>query len=505
MKITRNITLPKGGSTEGQVFELKSFKQLTDIMLNENYSLGLFKDNLVLKNNFISAKAIALDFDENYTLKQAVKEFKEYKHVIATTKSHQKLKHGKKCDRFRVIVFFNEEIKDNETYFTTWKSLEKLYPALDVQCKNSNRFFYPSLEIISENKTGKLFDVVKNDLDLALGKKEAPKILELKGHGKLSKKTKNALKKGLEPGSRNGETFKIAKDFQENGFSEDEAVKYITKAFSENETLSYDFTEFEVENTIRSAYASEPTNEPRKPFKLIPIKELYKIETKLEWIVEHLLSKGGVSLLSAVPKAGKSQIARQLMSAIATGGKFLGRATIKGEVHYYAIEEQAEVVNASFKKLGLPADSNLFVHVGEVFSENRLKDLHQVLKERKPALIVIDTLFDVLDVESENNYKDVKKELRNLRHIARDTNTHIMCIHHSNKSTQGVTGNHRGVLGSQAIVGGVDVIILIEMNSDMRVITTMGRSIKKWTTRELIWDDEKELYTLGDKVSVDEY
>ena len=505
MKITRKITLPKGGSTLGEVYDVKQFKKLEDIILNENYSLGIFKDNIVVKSNFISAESIALDFDQDFTLKQAKEQFKDYKHIIATTKSHQKLKNGIKCDRFRVIIFLNEPIRDNETFFTTWKSIEKQFPKLDVQCKNSSRFFYPSLQIVSVNKSGKLFDVVKNDLDLALGKKEAPKILQLKGHGKLSKKTKTALRKGLEPGSRNGETFKIAKDFQENGFTEDEAVTYITKAFQETETLAYDFTEFEVENTIRSAYASDPTNEPRKPFKLIPIKELYKIESKLEWVVENLLSKGGVSLLSAVPKAGKSQIARQLMVAIATGGKFLGRNTVKGEVHYYAIEEQAEIVNDAFKKLGLPPDSNLFVHVGEVFSENRLKDLHQVLKERKPLLIVIDTLFDVIDVENENNYKDVKKELRNLRHIARDTDTHIVCVHHSNKATQGITGNHRGVLGSQAIVGGVDVIILIELNGDMRVITTMGRSIKKWTTRELVWDDDKETYSLGSKVEIDQY
>lgn len=502
MKLTRKITLPKGGHTIGEVYDVKQFKALIDIMLNENYSLATFKDNVVIKSNFISAESIALDFDENFTLDEAVKAFKEYKHIIATTKSHQKLKNGIKCDRFRVIIFLNEPIVTNEIFYNTWKSIEKQFPKLDVQCKNSSRFFYPSLEVVSVNRYGKVFDVIKIE-----DKASKPLVtsLKLKGHGKLSKKTKTALKKGLEPGSRNGETFKIAKDFQENGFSEDDAVKYIIKAFEQTETLAYDFTEFEVENTIRSAYASDPTNEPRKPFKLIPISELYKIETKLEWVVDGLLCKGGVSLLSAVPKAGKSQLARQLMYAIATGTKFLGRNTIKGEVHYYAIEEQSEVINLSFKKLGLPSTSNLFVHVGDIFSENRIKDLHEVLKERKPLLIVIDTLFDVLDVESENNYKDVKKELRNLRHIARDTNTHIICVHHSNKSTQGITGSHRGVLGSQAIVGGVDVIMLIEMNGDMRVITTMGRSIKKWTTRELIWDDDKETYSLGDKVSVDEY
>ncbi len=503
MLITVDVDIPPGGEATGALQNISTMEELTEIMLNDCYSLSTFKENHLKKNNFINAKSIALDFDKEFTLKDAQKTFKEYKHVIATTKSHQKEKNGIVCDRFRVVLFLSEVIDSNEVFYATYNKLQKDFPKLDGQCKNSNRWFYPSKEIISINKKGNLLEPVKNVEPVHNVSQDL--ILQTKGKGKLSKKTVKMLKDGIESGSRNGETFKIAKDFQENGYTEDEAVQFIIKAMTENDTMSYDFTSDEVENTVRSAYTSDPTNAPRKPFKLMPVGELYQTAPTIKWIVDNLLSEGGVSLLSASPKVGKSQIARQLITCMAKGDKFLGRETTKGEIHYYAIEEQAAVINESFKKMGLPSSAQVYVHVGDIYSETPLKEFYEILKERKPVLAVVDTLFDILDVESENNYKEVKKELRSLRNIARMTGTHIVCVHHANKSFGGITGGHKNVLGSQAIVGGVDTIMVIEMSSDMRVITTMGRSIKRWVTRELIWDDKTGIYSLGKKVEADEF
>lgn len=503
MKITTDVELETGGTTIGKLSEVTSISELQKVMLSSPYSLGTFKDNRVVKSNFISANSVALDFDENYTLNEAKKDFEKFQCIIATTKSHGKVKNGKVFDRFRVVLFFTEPITDNETFFSTYKKLQDAFPRLDPQCKNSSRWFYPSVDLIQVNKKGMKVTPVK--LVTETKPFTSDSILQTKGNGKLAGSTKKLLKHGLVAGSRNGDTFKIAKDFQENGYAEDDAVKFILKAFTETNTLSYDFTEYEVENTIRSAYTSEPTNAPRKPFKLVPIKEIYRENKKLEWTVDKLLSKGGISLLSAAPKAGKSVIARQLITSILTNKKFFGRECLHGEVHYYAIEEQPEVIQDSFKKMDLPNDVPLYVHTGDIFSDDILRDFLNILQERKPVLAVVDTLFDFLDVESENNYKEVKQQLRKLRNIARVTGTHILCIHHANKGFGGVTGNHRSVLGSQAITGGVDSIMVVEMQGDTRVITTMGRSIKRWITRELIWKEETETYSLGGKIEIEGY
>lgn len=503
MKITTDIVLDTELGTYGNVSNITKFEQLETTILNTPYCLGTFKDNKLLKSNFIQCQSIALDFDGGYKLKDALLDLQSFQCIISTTKSHQKLKNGKTDDRFRVILFFTEPITDNDTFLGTFRKLQTKFPMVDKQCSNSNRWFHPSTKIIKSNTKGR--KVKPEKLVINKPVEATMPVLATKGKGKLLKSTRLMLKNGIESGSRNSETFKIAKDFQTNEYTEDEAIEYITKAFKANGTLAYDFTEFEVENTIRSAYSSESGNAPRKPFRLISFKDVHSTEVKLEWVVENLLSVGGVSLISAAPKTGKSLISRQIIKNILHNEKFFGRNTKFGEVHYYAMEEQIEVINLSFKKLGLRADAPLYIHTGEVYSKDTLRDLNTILMERKPVLAVVDTLFDFLDVTNENSYKEVKTQLRKLRQVARNSGTHLLCVHHSNKGYGGVTGNHKSVLGSQAIVGGVDVIIVIELDGDTRVITTMGRSIKRWVTRELIWDENNEIYTLGGKAKLDEW
>lgn len=503
MKITADIKLKSGDTVRGETVNISSFNKLKKIIISEKYCLGLFKENIIRKENFLECRSIALDFDKGYSLPEALRDFKKYKCIIATTRNHQKEKNGLKADRFRVILFLTEPIKNNDDFRATFKKLLEAFPKLDKSCSNSSRWFYPSKDIILTNKTGISIKPIKSEKG-PIPDADIDSYLQTPGKGKLSKKTKNILKHGPKEGERNHSTFVIAKDMQENGYNEDDAVKYIIKAYNETDTLSFDFTEDEIAQTVNSAYNTPGTNAARKPFKLIHIFELYKHAKKMEWTVGDLLSKGGVSLLSAPPKAGKSTLARQLIKSILTGEDFLKRKTVKGEVLYFAIEEQPEAIVESFKRMGLPNDSPLYVHTGDIFSENILKDFYTILKDRKPKLAVLDTLFDFLDVESENNYKEVKIEFRKLREIARQTGTHILCIHHANKTFGGPTGSHRSVLGSQAIVGGVDAIILLEPFDTSRLVTTMGRMIKRWVTREMLWDESTETYTLGKKVEIDD-
>ena len=502
MNITTNVELTKGGTTKGVTFEVTDFNGLTDIILNEQYSLSTFKDGIVTKENFKSARAIGLDFDEGYTLKQAKEDFVKFKCMIATTKSHHKKKHGKIQDRFRVILFLSEPINDIKVFYATYKKLQDRFIKLDKHCKNPNRWFYPSKDVVMVNKDGIKVVPVTNVKPKEVDNTEYLKI----GKGKLSKDTRKFLHRGIPAGERNGTVFKIAKDFQENNFSEDDAIKYIVRALNQNETIGFDFTDDEVEAAIRSAYSSEPTNGPRQPFKLMPLTELYKISTKMEWAVERLMSKGGISLWSAPPKLGKSWLARQLITDLLCKRPFLDRKTLFGEVHYYAIEEQAEVVKKSFKKLGLPEQVPLYIHVGDIFSDDALTDFKKILMDRKPVLAVIDTLFDFLDVESENNYKEVKVQLRRLREIARSSGTHILCIHHANKSNmQGVSGSNRTVLGSAAIAGGVDAIVVLEMSGQDRIITATGRMVRPITLRKLDWNRETWTYSLGEAVEPEQF
>jgi KaiC/GvpD/RAD55 family RecA-like ATPase len=63
-------------------------------------------------------------------------------------------------------------------------------------------------------------------------------------------------------------------------------------------------------------------------------------EERVDWLVGGLLPAGGLSLVIAKPKVGKSTFARHVAHAVARGDPFLGRRTRRGGVLYISVEER---------------------------------------------------------------------------------------------------------------------------------------------------------------------
>ena len=112
-----------------------------------------------LEKNFLGSYICALDFDAPYTpLACAIEEFKDFSHIIATTKSHQKPKNGVVCDRYRVVLWWERLITDLAEYkFNLSKQIDNYYS--DKACKDGARFFFPCVDIVSSNGNGKLVPV----------------------------------------------------------------------------------------------------------------------------------------------------------------------------------------------------------------------------------------------------------------------------------------------------------------------------------------------------------
>ena len=117
-----------------------------------------------LEKNFLGSYICALDFDAPYTpLDCAIAEFKDYSHIIATTKSHQKQKNGVVCDRYRVVLWWERLITDLAEYkFNLAKQIDNYYS--DKACKDGARFFFPCVDIVSSNGNGKLVKVETPDI-----------------------------------------------------------------------------------------------------------------------------------------------------------------------------------------------------------------------------------------------------------------------------------------------------------------------------------------------------
>ena len=93
------------------------------------------------------------DFDDGImTLENAIDNyFCDYQHIIGTTKSHQKQKGtSPPCDRFRVVIPWEQRIKDINKYRYNMRFYSQEFPS-DKACKDGARYFAPCKQIVSTN------------------------------------------------------------------------------------------------------------------------------------------------------------------------------------------------------------------------------------------------------------------------------------------------------------------------------------------------------------------
>ncbi len=100
---------------------------------------------------------IILDIDDGLSITEAKELFKEYKYLMATTKSHHKEKKGVVCDRFRVILESNN-VPIGDDYFIMTDFLEIKYPFIDKQVNTKTGAFLGYADCEYWYNDGKLFD-----------------------------------------------------------------------------------------------------------------------------------------------------------------------------------------------------------------------------------------------------------------------------------------------------------------------------------------------------------
>jgi hypothetical protein len=126
-----------------------SFEYIGKALTKYVWSPIKFADGIRLEKHFLGTIFCALDFDSPATtLEWALETFKDHTHIIGTTKSHQKEKNGITCDRFRVVLMFEDLVTDLHLYKYNMEKMILKHKA-DRACKDGARFFYPCKEIVS--------------------------------------------------------------------------------------------------------------------------------------------------------------------------------------------------------------------------------------------------------------------------------------------------------------------------------------------------------------------
>lgn len=496
-------TAPLGNHHQFTPKEISSLDELAEVALNNNYSLATYKQNHRNEKNFIQAAGIGVDIDGGMTLDEAKTLFKDFKHLIMPSKSHQKEKNGIVCDRFRVILFFEDTITNPKDFRATWFELAKFCPQLDEACKDPCRYYYPSIDVISKNAEGKLWPItqyVEPERDPLTQALDGP----VKEKGRLAKATVELLTYGARGGERHNALVKAVPDMKEQGYSVDEIIAKIDAMARLGGNWDTPYANDKDIETIQDVFDRHVPEEGlgyrenattrKSMFDFKGIDELIKEAGEIEWLAEGLLTKGGFGMIVGPPKAGKSTLVRQLIKAVAQGSAFLERPVKQGKVLYLTFEEQPAILKKQFAAVGISPNDPILIHAGVVFGNTMLEDLKDAITEHEPQLVVLDTLFKISQLDSINNYKEVQDALANITKLARDTNTHILGVHHTNKSG---TGNG-SVMGSNAIHGAVDTLIrFVPEDEGRRYLWSNGKHGNHWEDQEIVFDKDKETYTLG--------
>ncbi|MBX7147708.1 bifunctional DNA primase/polymerase [bacterium] len=275
----------------------------------------------------------------------------------------------------------------------------------------------------------------------------------------------------LGEGNRNETFTKLAGRLNHDGYTPEEIINLLQPHAHE-----VGFDQKELKNLVVGLCNRYPKVKGVLPtpnlIKLTSLKELMaEPEEVFDYLIEGLLPKGGLSLIVAKPKTGKSTLSRQIALAVARGKDCLGRKVQRGSVIYLALEERRADFKNHFKAMGALEDENILAFIGMAPSDCIIQ-LRAIAETKKPALIIVDTLARITKIKDLNDYSQTVSGLDPLLGIAREVGAHVMLLHHAKK------GEGKGIdmaLGSTALTGGVDTIICLNRTEEYRTIATIQR------------------------------
>jgi hypothetical protein len=176
-------------------------------------------------------------------------------------------------------------------------------------------------------------------------------------------------------------------------------------------------------------------------------------EEPVDWLVEGLIPKGCVILLTAPPGSYKTFLGLSLSQSIAQGEPFLGRALEAGSVTYIDRENPRSILGSRLQGIGV--SPNFTVWPLWVDPEPPLLgDRSYTDLAASRSLLVFDSLRR-FHTKSENAPEEMAIVMGYLRELTKQDNA-VLVLHHAGKAEGNV------YRGSTEILAGVDVAFSLE-------------------------------------------
>jgi hypothetical protein len=178
-----------------------------------------------------------------------------------------------------------------------------------------------------------------------------------------------------------------------------------------------------------------------------------------QWLLDGLVAKGDVTLLTGPPGVGKSWFTMGLTTAVTEGrSEFLGQKVLgQGRVLYVDQENPNDVIYHRLRQLGLGATGHRelrYLWNQGIRIDRNPDDFLEEALDFSPELIILDSLTR-LHTQDENSAGAMSTLFNEgIQPLARETGAAVLLIHHTNKS-----GGERGSID---IVASVDAALKTE-------------------------------------------
>lgn len=213
-------------------------------------------------------------------------------------------------------------------------------------------------------------------------------------------------------------------------------------------------------------------------------KLLQKNLPKIEWLVDKIICKQGVTILGGDTGTFKSYTALHIAHATSLGEKFLGDIFSNKLRVLYLDEEMGERTiktrlhqlhegrTDSLNDLYIASFNNLKLDNAE-----QIKILLELVERTKPDLIIVDSMVRFLSGD-ENSSKDVKTTFDSMKMLMHDHGVSFLILHHTRKSGSDKKHDLRGSGDFSAYADNVFMISLVsKADQEYRITQVKSRHL----------------------------
>jgi hypothetical protein len=204
------------------------------------------------------------------------------------------------------------------------------------------------------------------------------------------------------------------------------------------------------ERRLEPALIEEPS--VRKGTNLRDLPSVWRLDARIDWLIEDMIPLKGITLLTAASGTGKTWLAYAIGGAVAHGTPFLGREVEQRPVIYLDGENPLPIAKRNLDGLGIAETEAFQVWGGWCEASVPGPTDRELIKYAgmcKP-LFIWDSLIEFHDGD-EQSAKETRAFMKNFRALANAGAT-VLVLHHTGKSD-----------GSQEYRGSSDIEAVVDM------------------------------------------